>query len=57
MKRIKNFFFLIGTIALFSSCSDFLDTLPKGKVIPTTVEDYGNLMKDMTLSNGPQIRN
>lgn len=52
MKRIKNFFFLIGTIALFSSCSDFLDTLPKGKVIPTTVEDYGNLMKDMTLSNG-----
>lgn len=35
---------------LFSSCNDFLDTLPKGKVIPTTVEDFGNLMKDMTLS-------
>lgn len=51
MKRIKNLFFLVGTMALFSSCSDFLDTLPKGKVIPTTVDDYGNLMKDMTLSN------
>lgn len=51
MKRIKNFFLLIGAMALLSSCNDFLDTMPKGKVIPTTVDDYGNLMKDITLSD------
>lgn len=37
-------------IALCASCDDFLDTVPKGKVIPTTVSDYGNIMKDISLS-------
>lgn len=50
MKHITKYFALAGALMLFSSCNDFLDTLPKGKVIPTTVEDFGNLMKDMTLS-------
>ena len=50
MKHITKYFALAGALMLFSSCNDFLATLPKGKVIPTTVEDFGNLMKDMTLS-------
>lgn len=40
----------IGAFTLLTSCDDFLDTVPKGQTIPTTVADYGNIMKDISLS-------
>jgi len=50
MKKIY-YLLILGCVLGLSSC-DFLDTVPKGKVIPTTTEDFGNLMKDPTLSAG-----
>lgn len=49
---MKKIFYILGCAALtmMTSCSDFLDTVPKGKVIPTTVDDFGNIMKDISLS-------
>ena len=38
----------LGTMIGLSACNDFLDTVPKGKVIPTTVSDFGNIMNDPT---------
>jgi hypothetical protein len=40
----------ILSLSLGLSACDFLDTEPKGIAIPTTTEDYGNLMKDVSLS-------
>lgn len=33
----------------FSGCTDYLDIVPKGKLIPTTVEDYENMLNEMTV--------
>ena len=40
----------LGTMISLSACSDFLDTVPKGKVIPTTVEDFGMIINDPSLT-------
>lgn len=45
MKRIYLAIMMLATIAL-SSCSDFLDITPVGKVLPATVEDYRALLTD-----------
>lgn len=41
----------MGALFVASSCDDFLDTVPKGKVIPQTVEDYSNIMKNINFSS------
>ena len=40
-------YLIIFSILVLSSCNDFLDVLPKGMVIPKTVEDY-----ELILNNG-----
>lgn len=40
-------YLIILSILVFSSCNDFLDVLPKGMVIPKSVEDY-----ELILNNG-----
>lgn len=51
---MKNILYILSCAALFmtTSCDDFLDTVPKGKEIPTTVNDFGDIMKDPSLSTG-----
>lgn len=44
---MKNFIKLISVVLAFfmvSSCDDYLDIKPKGKVVPETVEDYRELI-------------
>lgn len=43
--------YLLALLVLisFSGCKDYLDIVPKGKLIPTTVEDYENMLNDMTV--------
>lgn len=36
----------LAVAALFTGCSDYLDNVPKGEKIPTTLEDFTNLMGD-----------
>lgn len=43
MKRI-NIYITFLLVLAFSSCDDFLDIKPVGKVIPTTYKDYRDLM-------------
>lgn len=53
MKSLK----YIAAIALLfgvSSCADFLDVIPKGKVIPKTTEDYDGMVKDPSHVSGIQ---
>lgn len=40
-----------ATALLAVSCDDFIDTVPKGKVIPTTVEDFKGIVIDVTASS------
>lgn len=40
----------LSALTTLSACDNFLETVPKGVVIPTTVEDFGNIMKDISLS-------
>lgn len=45
---------IITTIALATSltaCSDFTETTPKGKVIPTTTEDFKEMAIDVSNSS------
>ena len=37
---------LLITGALFSSCNDFLDILPKGEKIPTTLADFDAFIRN-----------
>ena len=47
----KNLYILaFSALTTLSACDNFLETVPKGVVIPTTVEDFGNIMKDISLS-------
>ncbi|MCT4601299.1 MAG: RagB/SusD family nutrient uptake outer membrane protein [Marinifilum sp.] len=41
---MKNIFMLFLLMILNTSCDDFLDVKPKGKLIPNAVEDYDNLL-------------
>lgn len=40
-----------ATALMAVSCDDFIDTVPKGKVIPTTVEDFKGMIIDVTASS------
>lgn len=46
MKKIKYIVAVLSIISL-SSCGDFMDTTPKGMVIPKTVEDFAGLTRDI----------
>lgn len=38
------------SVFLLASCNDFVDVVPKGKAIPTTVDDLGKLMNNSFIS-------
>lgn len=38
------------SVFLLASCNDFVDVVPKGKAIPTTVDDLGKLMNNSFVS-------
>lgn len=50
MKKVK---LMIGIVAmgLLAACDDFIDTVPKGKVIPTTMDDFKSMIIDVTASS------
>lgn len=37
---------VLGSAAFFASCNDFVDIVPKGSAIPSTVDDLGKLMNN-----------
>ena len=45
MKKLAYICALTGMLAL-SSCNDYLDIVPKGERIPTTLADYEALLRD-----------
>ena len=45
------FTLLIGSLFIFSSCSDYLDVKPKGIIMPENVVDYENILNSPTLTN------
>lgn len=49
MKNIKLIATALSLFTLFS-CGDFMDTTPKGIVIPKTVEDFAGLTRDVTVA-------
>ena len=40
---------IILALTCLTACDDFLDVIPTGKVIPTTVEDYDKLLNNASL--------
>lgn len=50
MKKIE-LIIVAATLALLSSCSEYLDTIPKGKVIPTTTDDFEDMVVDVVASS------
>ncbi len=46
MNKIKYIVLALSIVGL-SSCGDFMDTTPKGMVIPKTVEDFAGLTRDI----------
>ena len=42
-------------VAALTSCSDFLDESPRGKVIPKSVDDMGFMMDDAVGNNGNEV--
>jgi len=48
---MRKLYILILIVAVFCSCSDWLDIKPKGKIIPVKVEDY-RLLMDQSQSRG-----
>jgi len=48
---MRKLYILLLILAVFSSCSDWLDIKPKGKIIPVRVEDY-RLLMDQSQSRG-----
>jgi tetratricopeptide (TPR) repeat protein len=45
MKRLIIYF--LAAIFLLNSCDDYLNIIPKDKFIPTTLEDYENMLNDV----------
>lgn len=37
---------LLAALAMLTGCSDYLDNVPKGEKIPTTLSDFTELMAD-----------
>lgn len=55
IKNIKSILLVIAVSLLLGSCSKYLDTVPQGKIIPTSVGDFQNLLQDeKTMSKGFQ---
>jgi hypothetical protein len=55
MKSIKSILFIIVAGLSLSSCEKYLDTVPKGKIVPTSVSDFEYLLRDeKTMSKGFQ---
>ena len=42
---------ILMSIICFSSCQDFLDETPKGKLIPKTMDDYGMMLDNYYYPN------
>ncbi|HPD96487.1 MAG TPA: RagB/SusD family nutrient uptake outer membrane protein [Tenuifilaceae bacterium] len=57
MKKINKFSIAAFLLILLNltACSDFLDTTPKGNIIPKTVDDFGMMLDDATDSYGNYI--
>lgn len=55
MKKIELMIVVVAMV-LLAACDDFIDTVPKGKVIPTTMDDFKSMIIDDSfqccLSNG-----
>ena len=49
MKQIKYIAFVLFATSLVA-CGDFMDTKPKGKVIPETMDDFGGMTLDPVLA-------
>lgn len=49
--KINNIITTIALAASLTACSDFTETTPKGKVIPTTTEDFKEMAIDVTNSS------
>jgi len=49
--RYKQLLASIAVAMTFTACSDFTETTPKGKVIPTTTEDFKDMALDVTNSS------
>ena len=53
MKKLTYLFALAGLLGM-SSCNDYLDIVPKGNKIPTTLADYEALLRnEYTISQTP----
>jgi hypothetical protein len=50
MKTYK-YLLLIGAVLLFNACRKFLDQPPVGKLIPSTVEEYDQLLDNESISS------
>lgn len=50
MKKIE-LIIVVMAMALLAACDDFIDTVPKGKVIPTTMDDFKSMIIDVTASS------
>ena len=50
MKKIE-LLIVLAIIGILSACDDFIDTVPKGMVIPTTTEDFRQMIIDATSSS------
>ena len=40
------YIFIIACLPVFSSCDDYLNIVPKGEKIPTTLADFESLLRD-----------
>lgn len=50
MKKIQ-LIIAVATMASLTACDNFMDTVPKGKVIPTTMDDFKGMIIDVTASS------
>lgn len=41
---MKKILYLLAVVLMFSSCDDYLDITPKGKIVPTIIDDLQSLM-------------
>lgn len=56
MKRIISLFVVLGGMLLSVSCNDFLNIVPKGQKIPTTLADYEALLRnEYTIARTPMM--
>lgn len=48
---MRKYIMLFAFLTSFSSCHDFLDETPKGKLIPKTVNDFGMMLDNYSYDN------